>query len=98
MWANRLGKTDITVEEVAREAKNAGRGVFGKCQRKSLDPWRHPISQARDVFRLRRRSRHRHRQARQEHSRHKINEYVWGVTFLDWSIRDGGGTDRMVSY
>ena len=29
----------------------------------------------------------------------KIRDYVWGVTlFHDWSIRDGGGTDRMVSY
>ena len=29
----------------------------------------------------------------------KIREYVWGVTlFHDWSIRDGGGTDRAVSY
>ena len=29
----------------------------------------------------------------------KINDYVWGVTlFHDWSIRDGGGTDRAVSY
>lgn len=30
MWANRLGKTEITVEEVAREAKKAGQWGFWK--------------------------------------------------------------------
>jgi 2-keto-4-pentenoate hydratase/2-oxohepta-3-ene-1,7-dioic acid hydratase in catechol pathway len=29
----------------------------------------------------------------------EIRKYVWGVTlFHDWSIRDGGATDRAVSY
>ena len=29
----------------------------------------------------------------------QVRHYVWDVTlFHDWSIRDGGGTDRPVSY
>jgi 2-keto-4-pentenoate hydratase/2-oxohepta-3-ene-1,7-dioic acid hydratase in catechol pathway len=38
MWANRLGKTDITVEEVAAEAKKAGQWGFWKVPAEVAGP------------------------------------------------------------
>ena len=38
MWANRLGKTDITVEEVAMEAKKAGQWGFWKVPAEVAGP------------------------------------------------------------
>jgi len=100
MWANRLGKTDITVEEVAREAKKAGQWGFWKVPAEVAGPD--------DTIPFPKRVTYfdyegevaivigkRGKNIPASH----IDEYVWGVTlFHDWSIRDGGGTDRMVSY
>ena len=37
MWANRLGKTDVTIEQITQEAKKPASGDFGKCRLKSPD-------------------------------------------------------------
>src|SRR5262245_15177558 len=100
MWANRLGKTDITVEQVTEEAKKAGQWGFWKVPAEVAGP--------NDTIPFPKRvtyfdyecevaivigKRGKNIPAR------KIDEYVWGVTlFHDWSIRDTGGTDRIVSY
>ena len=100
MWANRLGKTDITVEEVAREAKKAGQWGFWKVPAEVAGP--------NDTIPFPKRVTYFDYEGEvaivigkrgKNIPAAKINEYVWGVTlFHDWSIRDGGGTDRMVSY
>ena len=100
MWANRLGKTDITVEEVAREAKKAGQWGFWKVPAEVAGP--------NDAIPFPKRVTYFDYEGEvaivigkrgKNIPANKINEYVWGVTlFHDWSIRDGGGTDRMVSY
>src|SRR5262245_23981826 len=100
MWANRLGKTDITVEEIAREAKKAGHWGFWKVPAEVAGP--------NDTIPFPKRVTYFDYEGEvsiiigkrgKNIPAGKINEYVWGVTlFHDWSIRDGGGTDRMVSY
>ena len=100
MWANRLGKTDITVEEVAREAKKAGQWGFWKVPAEVAGP--------NDAIPFPKRVTYFDYEGEvaivigkrgKNIPAGKINDYVWGVTlFHDWSIRDGGGTDRMVSY
>jgi len=100
MWANRLGKTDITVEEVAREAKKAGQWGFWKVPAEVAGP--------NDAIPFPKRVTYFDYEGEvaivigkrgKNIPASKINDYVWGVTlFHDWSIRDGGGTDRMVSY
>ena len=53
MWANRLGKTDIPVEEVAREAKKAGQWGFWKVAGGGCWTGRwYSFSQARHLLRL----------------------------------------------
>ena len=100
MWANRLGKTDMTIDEVAREAKKAGQWGF----------WKVPVEVAgpNDTIPFPRRVTYFDYEGEvaivigkrgKNIPASRINEYVWGVTlFHDWSIRDGGGTDRTVSY
>ena len=69
MWANRLGKTDVSIEQITEEAKKAGQWGFWKVPAEVAGPDDHDsVSQARYLFRLRGRSRHRHRQARQKYS------------------------------
>jgi len=100
MWANRLGRTDITVEEVAVEAKKAGQWGFWKVPAEVAGPdGTIPFPKRVTYFDYEGEvaiiigKRGKNIPAR------KIDEYVWGVTlFHDWSIRDGGGTDRAVSY
>jgi 2-keto-4-pentenoate hydratase/2-oxohepta-3-ene-1,7-dioic acid hydratase in catechol pathway len=100
MWANRLGKTDMTIDEVAREAKKVGQWGFWKVPVEVAGP-NEPIPFPRRVSYF----DYEGEVAIVIGKRGKnipssqINEYVWGVTlFHDWSIRDGGGTDRVVSY
>jgi 2-keto-4-pentenoate hydratase/2-oxohepta-3-ene-1,7-dioic acid hydratase in catechol pathway len=100
MWANRLGKTGITVEEVAAEAKKAGQWGFWKVPAEVAGP--------NDTIPFPKRVTYFDYEGEvaivigrrgKNIPASKINDYVWGVTlFHDWSIRDGGGTDRMVSY
>jgi 2-keto-4-pentenoate hydratase/2-oxohepta-3-ene-1,7-dioic acid hydratase in catechol pathway len=100
MWANRLGKTDITVEEVTREAKKAGQWGFWKVPAEVAGP--------NDTIPFPKRVTYFDYEGEiaivigkrgKNIAADKIRDYVWGVTlFHDWSIRDGGGTDRMVSY
>ena len=100
MWANRLGKTDITVEEVTREAKKAGQWGFWKVPAEVAGP--------NDTIPFPKRVTYFDYEGEiaivigkrgKNIAADNIRDYVWGVTlFHDWSIRDGGGTDRMVSY
>jgi 2-keto-4-pentenoate hydratase/2-oxohepta-3-ene-1,7-dioic acid hydratase in catechol pathway len=100
MWANRLGKNDITVEEVAREAKKAGQWGFWKVPAEIAGP-EDPIPFPKRVtyfdyegevaIVIGKRGK--------DIPADQVRQYVWGLTlFHDWSIRDGGGTDRAVSY
>ena len=100
MWANRLGKTDITVEEVAIEAKKAGQWGFWKVPAEVAGPGGDiPFPSRVTYFDYEGEVAIVIGKRGKNIPASKINEYVWGVTlFHDWSIRDGGGTDRMVSY
>jgi 2-keto-4-pentenoate hydratase/2-oxohepta-3-ene-1,7-dioic acid hydratase in catechol pathway len=100
MWANRLGKTDITVEEVAVEAKKAGQWGFWKVAAEVAGPGDTiPFPKRVTYFDYEGEVAIVIGKRGKNIPASKINEYVWGVTlFHDWSIRDGGGTDRAVSY
>jgi 2-keto-4-pentenoate hydratase/2-oxohepta-3-ene-1,7-dioic acid hydratase in catechol pathway len=100
MWANRLGKTDVSIEQITEEAKKAGQWGFWKVPAEVAGP--------NDTIPFPKRvtyfdyegevaiviaKRGKNIPAQQ------IREYVWGVTlFHDRSIRDAGGVDRVVSY
>jgi len=100
MWANRLGKTDVGIEQITEEAKKAGQWGFWKVPAEVAgpnDPTPFPKRvtyfdyEGEVAIIIGKRGKNI--------PAAKIREYVWGVTlFHDWSIRDGGGTDRMVSY
>lgn len=100
MWANRLGKTDISVEEVAREAKKAGQWGFWKVAAEVAGPsGTIPFPKRVTYFDYEGEVAIVIGKRGKNIPASKINEYVWGVTlFHDWSIRDGGGIDRAVSY
>jgi 2-keto-4-pentenoate hydratase/2-oxohepta-3-ene-1,7-dioic acid hydratase in catechol pathway len=100
MWANRLGKTDITVEEVTREAKKAGQWGFWKVPAEVAGPDDTiPFPKRVTYFDYEGEIAIVIGKRGKNISADKIRDFVWGVTlFHDWSIRDGGGTDRMVSY
>jgi 2-keto-4-pentenoate hydratase/2-oxohepta-3-ene-1,7-dioic acid hydratase in catechol pathway len=100
MWANRLGKTDVTVEEVAHEAKKAGQWGFWKVPAEVAGPDDCiPFPQRVTYFDYEGEVASVIGKRGKNISASRIGEYVWGVTlFHDWSIRDGGGTDRVVSY
>ena len=100
MWANRLGKIDITVEEVAAEAKKAGQWGFWKVPADVTGPnGTIPFPKRVTYFDYEGEVAIIIGKRGKNIPASKINEYVWGVTlFHDWSIRDGGGTDRAVSY
>ncbi|MGH7852489.1 MAG: fumarylacetoacetate hydrolase family protein [Candidatus Binatia bacterium] len=100
MWANRLGKTDVSIEQITEEAKKGGQWGFWKVPAEVAGP-NDPIPFPKRVtyfdyegevaIVIGKRGKNI--------PAAKIRDYVWGVTlFHDWSIRDGGGTDRMVSY
>jgi 2-keto-4-pentenoate hydratase/2-oxohepta-3-ene-1,7-dioic acid hydratase in catechol pathway len=100
MWANRRGKTDITVEEVTREAKKAGQWGFWKVPAEVAGPDDTiPFPKRVTYFDYEGEIAIVIGKRGKNISADKIRDFVWGVTlFHDWSIRDGGGTDRMVSY
>jgi 2-keto-4-pentenoate hydratase/2-oxohepta-3-ene-1,7-dioic acid hydratase in catechol pathway len=100
MWANRLGKTDITVEEVAAEAKKAGQWGFWKVPADVAGPGGAiPFPKRVTYFDYEGEVAIVIGKRGKNIPASRINEYVWGVTlFHDWSIRDGGGADRAVSY
>jgi acylpyruvate hydrolase len=100
MWANRLGKTDISIEEVTREAKKAGQWGFWKVPAEVAGPDDSiPFPKRVTYFDYEGEVAIIIGKRGKNIPAEKIGEYVWGVTlFHDWSIRDAGGTDRVVSY
>jgi 2-keto-4-pentenoate hydratase/2-oxohepta-3-ene-1,7-dioic acid hydratase in catechol pathway len=100
MWANRLGKTDVSIEHITQEAKKAGQWGFWKVPAEVAGP--------NDTIPFPKRVTYFDYEGEvaiiigkrgKDIPAGKIRDYVWGVTlFHDWSIRDGGGTDRVVSY
>lgn len=100
MWANRLGRSDITVEEVAGEAKKAGQWGFWKVLAEVAGPQaRIPFPKRVTYFDYEGEVAIVIGKRGKNISADQARHYVWGVTlFHDWSIRDGGGTDRAVSY
>lgn len=100
MWANRLGKTDVSIEQITEEAKKAGQWGFWKVPAEVAGP--------NDTIPFPKRVTYFDYEGEvaivigkrgKNIPAGKISDYVWGVTlFHDWSIRDGGGTDRVVSY
>ncbi|HEX2932775.1 MAG TPA: fumarylacetoacetate hydrolase family protein, partial [Candidatus Binatia bacterium] len=100
MWANRLGKTDVSIEQITEEAKKAGQWGFWKVPAEVAGP--------NDTIPFPKRVTYFDYEGEvaiiigkrgKNIPAANIREYVWGVTlFHDWSIRDGGGVDRGVSY
>ena len=100
MWANRLGKTDVSIEQITEEAKKGGQWGFWKVPAEVAGP--------NDTIPFPKRVTYFDYEGEvaivigkrgKDIPAAKIREYVWGVTlFHDWSIRDAGGTDRVVSY
>jgi 2-keto-4-pentenoate hydratase/2-oxohepta-3-ene-1,7-dioic acid hydratase in catechol pathway len=100
MWANRLGKTDISIEQITEEAKKAGQWGFWKVPAEVAGP--------NDTIPFPKRVTYFDYEGEvaivigkrgKNIPAQKIQEYVWGITlFHDWSIRDAGGVDRIVSY
>ena len=100
MWANRLGKTEVSVEQITEEAKKAGQWGFWKVPAEVAGP--------NDTIPFPKRVTYFDYEGEiaivignrgKNIPAERIREYVWGVTlFHDWSIRDGGGVDRVVSY
>ena len=100
MWANRLGKTDVSIEQITEEARKAGQWGFWKVPAEVAGP-SDPIPFPKRVTYFDYEGEvaiiigKRGKNIRAAN----IRDYVWGVTlFHDWSIRDAGGTDRVVSY
>ena len=100
MWANRLGKTDVSIEQITEEAKKAGQWGFWKVPAEVAGPGDTiPFPKRVTYFDYEGEVAIVIGKRGKNISAAKISEYVWGVTlFHDWSIRDGGGTDRAVSY
>jgi 2-keto-4-pentenoate hydratase/2-oxohepta-3-ene-1,7-dioic acid hydratase in catechol pathway len=100
MWANRLGKTDVSIEQITEEARKGGQWGFWKVPAEVAGP--------NDTIPFPKRVTYFDYEGEvaiiigkrgKNIPVDKIRDYVWGVTlFHDWSIRDGGGTDRVVSY
>ena len=100
MWANRLGKTDVSLEQITEEARKAGQWGFWKVPAEVAGPgdsipFPHRVTyfdyEGEVAIVIGRRGKNI--------PSAQINDYVWGVTlFHDWSIRDAGGTERVVSY
>lgn len=100
MWANRLGKTDVSIEQITEEAKKGGQWGFWKVPAEVAGP--------NDTIPFPKRVTYFDYEGEvaiiigkrgKNIPAAAIRDHVWGVTlFHDWSIRDGGGTDRVVSY
>jgi 2-keto-4-pentenoate hydratase/2-oxohepta-3-ene-1,7-dioic acid hydratase in catechol pathway len=100
MWANRLGKTDVSIDQITEEAKKGGQWGFWKVPAEVAGP--------NDTIPFPKRVTYFDYEGEvaivigkrgKNIPADKIRDYVWGVTlFHDWSIRDAGGTDRVVSY
>ncbi len=100
MWANRLGKTDVSLEQITQEARKAGQWGFWKVPAEVAGPG--------DLIPFPKRVTYFDyegevaivigKRGKNIPAAH-IRDYVWGVTlFHDWSIRDAGGAERVVSY
>ncbi len=100
MWANRLGKTDVSIAQITEEAKKAGQWGFWKVPAEVAGPGDTvPFPKRVTYFDYEGEVAIVIGKRGKNIPAAKIREYVWGVTlFHDWSIRDGGGTDRAVSY
>ena len=100
MWANRLGKTDVSIEQITEEAKKAGQWGFWKVPAEVAGPGDTiPFPKRVTYFDYEGEVAIVIGKRGKNIPAAKIAEYVWGVTlFHDWSIRDGGGADRAVSY
>jgi 2-keto-4-pentenoate hydratase/2-oxohepta-3-ene-1,7-dioic acid hydratase in catechol pathway len=100
MWANRLGKTDVSIEQITEEAKKAGQWGFWKVPAEVAGPGDAiPFPKRVTYFDYEGEVAIVIGKRGKNIPVSNIRDYVWGVTlFHDWSIRDGGGTDRMVSY
>lgn len=100
MWANRLGKTDVSIEHITQEAKKAGQWGFWKVPAEVAGPDDTiPFPKRVTYFDYEGEVAIVIGKRGKDIPAGKIRDYVWGVTlFHDWSIRDGGGTDRAVSY
>ena len=100
MWANRLGRTDVTIEQITEEARKGDQWGFWKVPAE--------VAGAGDSIPFPRRVTYFDYEGEvaiiigkrgKNIPAEQICDYVWGVTLLhDWSIRDGGSTDRAVSY
>ena len=100
MWANRLGKTDVTIEQITQEARKGGQWGFWKVAAEVAGPGGAiPFPKRVTYFDYEGEVAIVIGKRGKNIPASRIDEYVWGVTlFHDWSIRDGGGMDRMVSY
>jgi acylpyruvate hydrolase len=100
MLANRLGKTDVSIEQITEEAKKGGQWGFWKVPAEVAGPNETiPFPKRVTYFDYEGEVAIVIGKRGKNIPADKIREYVWGITlFHDWSIRDGGGTDRMVSY
>ena len=100
MWANRLGKTDISIEQITEEARKAGQWGFWKVPAEVAGPNDGiPFPTRVSYFDYEGEVAVVIGKRGKNIPAAKIRDYVWGVTlFHDWSIRDAGGTDRVVSY
>jgi len=100
MWANRLGKTDVSIEQITEEAKKAGQWGFWKVPAEVAGPDDTiPFPKRVTYFDYEGEVAIVIGKRGKNIPAANIPEYIWGVTlFHDWSIRDGGGVDRVVSY
>jgi acylpyruvate hydrolase len=100
MWANRLGKTGVSIEQITEEARKAGQWGFWKVPAEVAGPNDGiPFPTRVTYFDYEGEVAIVIGKRGKNIPAAKIRDYVWGVTlFHDWSIRDAGGTDRVVSY
>lgn len=100
MWANRLGKTDVSIEQITEEARKGGQWGFWKVPAEVAGPGDTiPFPKRVTYFDYEGEVAIVIGKRGKNIPAAKIRDYVWGVTlFHDWSIRDAGGTDRVVSY
>jgi 2-keto-4-pentenoate hydratase/2-oxohepta-3-ene-1,7-dioic acid hydratase in catechol pathway len=100
MWANRLGKTDVSIEQITEEAKKAGQWGFWKVPAEVAGPDDTiPFPKRVTYFDYEGEVAIIIGKRGKNIPAGTIRDYVWGVTlFHDWSIRDAGGVDRVVSY
>lgn len=100
MWANRLGKTDVSIAQITEEARKAGQWGFWKVPAEVAGPDDTiPFPKRVTYFDYEGEVAIVIGKRGKNIPEQKIRDYIWGVTlFHDWSIRDGGGADRVVSY